>query len=115
MLDDNRPVLTLTSPRPGANASLERILVGAYDYDTGLKAESFSVTTDFAVNGMPPGENLARVFRPRAQGVWELKLAMAIKELPHGRVIVSIQDQQGNITRIEREFSVGPTMEAARR
>jgi hypothetical protein len=32
MLDDNRPTLTLTTPQPGANASLDHILIGAHDY-----------------------------------------------------------------------------------
>ena len=48
MLDDNRPTLTLTYPRAGANAALTRILVGMHDYDTGLDMDSFQVTADFA-------------------------------------------------------------------
>src|SRR5206468_3354451 len=36
MLDDQRPTLTLTEPRAGRNASIERILIGMHDYDTGL-------------------------------------------------------------------------------
>src|SRR6185503_9107422 len=51
MLDDNRPTLTLTTPRSGANASLDRILIGAHDYYTGLDTKSFTVMADFPVNG----------------------------------------------------------------
>jgi hypothetical protein len=47
MLDDQRPTLTLTYPRAGANPTLTRILVGMHDADTGLDINSFQVTADF--------------------------------------------------------------------
>src|SRR5262249_45025547 len=69
MLDDNRPTLTLTYPKAGANPPLKRILIGMYDYDTGLDIQlgkcsvddprSFKVVADFPVNGIAAGENLA--------------------------------------------------------
>src|SRR5262249_45516735 len=43
MLDDQRPTLTVASPKAGANAPLERILIGMHDYGTGLDAASFEV------------------------------------------------------------------------
>jgi mono/diheme cytochrome c family protein len=107
MLDDTRPTLTLTTPQPGANAALDRILIGAHDCYTGLAQESFTVTADFPVNGMAPGENLAPKFKARSQGVWELKLARPIKELARASLTVSIKDKQGNVSRIERTFAVG--------
>ena len=66
MQDDNRPTLTLTSPRPGVNAPLTRILVGMHDYDTGLDMDSFRVVADFPLDGAAPGELLAakRCFPP---------------------------------------------------
>ena len=42
MLDDQRPTLTLTLPRAGANPPLARILVGMYD-SGGLVLDSFQV------------------------------------------------------------------------
>ena len=36
LLDDQRPTLTLTYPRVGVNEPLKRILVGMYDYGTGI-------------------------------------------------------------------------------
>ncbi len=107
MLDDNRPILTLTTPHAGANSSLEDVLIGLHDYYTGLDMESFSVTADFPLNGFAPGQNLAAGFRQEPQGVWELKLASPIKELAHGTLTVSIKDRQGNTSRLERTFSVG--------
>ncbi|MEK6239771.1 MAG: hypothetical protein N2C14_34045, partial [Planctomycetales bacterium] len=53
MLDDNRPVLTMTHPRAGANDSLSRLLIGAHDYHTGLDPDAFTVVADFEVDGIP--------------------------------------------------------------
>jgi hypothetical protein len=115
MLDDNRPVLTLTTPQPGANASLDRIPIGMHDYYTGLAPESFTVTADFLINGIAPGGNLATKFKSILEGVWELKLAAPMQKVTSGKLIVSVQDRQGNTSRIERTFTVGPTMTRASR
>jgi hypothetical protein len=106
MLDDQRPTLTLTYPRAGANESLSRILVGMYDYGTGLDLESFQVMADFALDGAAAGENLAKRFKAKSPGVWELPLKAGV-ELASGKLTVSVKDRQGNTTRIERTFSVG--------
>src|SRR5262249_26226255 len=66
LLADNRPTLTLTHPRAGANGPLTRILVGMHDYDTGLAPDSFRVVADFAVDGTPAGQDLAPSFRKRS-------------------------------------------------
>jgi hypothetical protein len=106
MCDDNRPTLTLTYPTAGANGPLSRIVVGMHDYYSGLDPESFSVVADFAVDGVAAGENLAKKFRPLSQGVFELKLAKPVTDLPRGTLKVSVKDRQGNVTRIERTFTV---------
>ncbi len=105
MLDDQRPTLALSSPLPGKNPPLTRILVGMYDY-AGLDPASFTVTADFTVNGMPAGQNLAPKFRPTTPGVWEQPLNSSI-EVEKGVLKVSVKDRQGNVTRIERTFSAG--------
>ncbi len=106
MCDDNRPTLTLTYPKAGANDELARILVGMYDYGSGLDLGSFSVTADFVVDGAAAGQNLAAKFKPVSAGVWELKLARPITELAKGKLTVSVKDKQGNVSRIERTFTV---------
>jgi hypothetical protein len=108
MCDDNRPTLALTEPRAGRNAGLKRVLVGMHDYDSGLDAKSFKVSADFAVDGVPAGEDLAPRFRARSEGVWELRLARPIERLARGTLVVSVRDREGNVTRVERTFSVGP-------
>jgi hypothetical protein len=107
MLDDQRPTLTLTYPRAGVNKTLDRILVGMYDYGSGLDLDSFQVVADFAVDGVAAGENLAKRFKPKADGVWELQVKTSPISPGKGKLTVSIKDRQGNTSRIERTFSVG--------
>src|SRR5205823_4016259 len=107
MLDDQRPTLTLTHPKAGVNDSVTRLLVGMYDYDTGLNPDSFTVVADFPVDGVPAGENLATRFKALPDSRWELTLSRPVKELSRGKLTVAVKDRQGNSTRIERTFSVG--------
>jgi hypothetical protein len=107
LLDDQRPTLTLTSPRAGVTESLSHILVGMHDYNTGLDLDSFRVIADFPVGGADRATNLASRFKATAPGVWELKLPAPITDLPKGTLTVSIKDRQGNVSRVERTFSVG--------
>jgi hypothetical protein len=104
--DDNRPTLTLTMPRAGENPELSRILIGMHDYYSGLDLKSFAVTAVFALDGAAAGTNLAPRFRPVSQGVWELRLARPLTALERGRLTVSVRDNQGNLSRIERKVSV---------
>ena len=106
-LDDQRPTLTMTLPRAGTNESLTRLLVGMHDTESGLDAESLQVVADFAIDGIAAGQNLAVKFRPASQNVWEYRLAAAPSGLEKGTLTVSVKDRQGNVTRIERTFSVG--------
>ena len=105
-LDDNRPVLTVTTPTAGANREITRLLVGMHDYGTGLDSNSFEVLADFAVNGVAAGKKLAPQFQSLTQGVWQLKLDQPIKSLTRGKLVFLVKDKQGNITRIERMVSV---------
>ena len=106
-LDDLRPTLTLTYPKAGVNESVTRLLVGMHDYDTGLDLKSFRVVADFPVAGVAAGENLAEKFKALPDGRWELTLPQPIKDLRLGKVTVAVSDRQGNVSRIERTFSVG--------
>jgi len=106
MLDDNRPILTLTQPREHETKPVERILIGMHDYYTGLDPASFVVLADFEVNGVGSTRNLATQFKEVSPGVWELKLSPPLSKLPEARIAVSIKDKQGNTTSIERNFKV---------
>jgi hypothetical protein len=107
MQDDNRPSVTLTYPRAGANPPLTRILVGMSDYYTGLDMDTFEVGADFPLDGIAAGKNLASRFKSKTPGVWELVLSKPLTDLPHGKLTVSVKDREGNLTRIERTLNVG--------
>jgi hypothetical protein len=106
MLDDNRPVLAVTYPQAGKNAKVDRIVIGAHDYGTGIEDGSLTVTADFAIDDVAPGENLAGKFKANDAGVWELKLAKPLANLARGNLTVSVADGQGNTTKIVRTFAV---------
>jgi hypothetical protein len=107
MLDDHRPTLALTYPRPNGNESLSRIVIGMHDYYTGLNMDTFEVRADFAVNGVAAGQNLSAHFKPIGPNIWELRLTRPIDRLPRGTLTVSVRDKEWNLTRIERVFWVG--------
>lgn len=107
MLDDNRPILSVALPGPGKNAELSRVLIGMHDYYTGLDMKSFSVSADFALDGLPAGEDLAARFKRKSPGVWEMVLDRPIRELEQGKLIVSVRDHEGNVNRLERTITVG--------
>ncbi len=109
MLDDTRPTLALPLPRPGVNEPLTRISVGMHDYYSGLALDSFEVMADFPLAGVAAGTNLASKFQARGDGVWELRLPAPLANLPRGKLTVAVKDRQGNVSRIERTFSVGAT------
>jgi hypothetical protein len=106
MGDDQRPTLTLTYPSPGPNPPLTRILIGMQDAYSGLDMASFRVVADFRLAGIAPGKNLAALFKPMEQGIWELSLDEPITSLTNGTLTVSVCDRQGNLSRIDRAFSV---------
>jgi hypothetical protein len=105
--DEIRPALTVTSPKPGRNAGpLDEILIGAADANSGLDEGSLSVKADFSIDGHRAGRELRSFLVPAGDGIWSLRLGKPLADLERGRLDVSVQDRQGNLTRIERTFSV---------
>ena len=112
LCDDKRPVLTLTQPSAGANEKLDRILLGSFDYFTGVDPESLRVVADFPINNIQPGENLWNHFASKSTGVWELKFDEPISQLQQGLLVVSVKDRAGNVTR-DRTKLLGRTPSGA--
>jgi hypothetical protein len=81
--------------------------VGIHDAYSGIDPQSFEVIADFAVNGIPPGVNLAPKMKPKGPGIWELPLTTPLLDLPQGKLTVAVRDRQGNRTVIDRTFTVG--------
>jgi hypothetical protein len=111
-LDDLRPTLTVSAPRPGANAGpLGRIRIGMADAGSGIDLETFSVTADIPVGGRTPGEELADLAE-EADGVHTIRLEEPIAASDRANLFVEVADRQGNITRVQRTFRVvAPTGE----
>jgi hypothetical protein len=109
LADRTAPTLTVTMPAAGVNREpLRRILVGMADAYSGLDADSFQATADFVVDSVPAGQNLAGKFKQKTPGVWELTLPQPLAALPKGTLTVSVKDRQGNVSRIERTFTILP-------
>jgi len=107
LLDEGRPTLTLSSPSAGTNSDpIASILIGMHDYGTGLDLGSFQVTANFKIGNIAVGENLADKFTSLSGNRWEWKLPTPLAKLAKGTLTVSVKDRQGNITQIERTFSV---------
>ncbi len=106
--DELRPTLDISLPLAGRReASLDRFRIGCFDYYSGLDVTTLSVKADFAVRGHAPGTELAAMFQPAGDHVWEMVFAEPIESLERGTLTVSIEDQTGNRTELRRTFSVG--------
>ncbi len=108
--DDLRPTLTISLPRPGNNADpVTQIRIGAFDYYSGLDPRSFSVRASFSVNGKAARTELAGFLVESGDHIWTLPLNAPVPPIDRGSIIVSVKDKQGNVTRLERTFSVSAT------
>lgn len=106
LCDDQRPTLALSRPRRMEREPLTALVVGMFDGGSGLDLGSLEVVADFEVCAQPPGTNLASRFKPAADGVWRLDLDHALQELPSARLVVSVRDRQGNLSRVDRRFEL---------
>lgn len=105
LLDDHRPTVALSLPRPGGNdAPLDRFRFGLADAYSGIDPASLSVTADFVVAGRPPGAELADLAAPTGDGIWEIGLPEALEPMFAAHLLVSVRDFQGNVTRVDRRF-----------
>lgn len=106
--DDLRPVLHISSPRPEAASAPDRITFAAYDAYSGLNATSLHVEADFALNGRAAGAELADLAAPSGTGVWTIPVTNTASGLASGSVLVTIKDNQGNISRDRVRFGLLP-------
>ncbi len=97
--DDARPTLALTIPSDNS-----KILIGAYDYYSGLDESSFSITASFPIDGLKPNQNLARQLKAAGQNIWQLKLDHPLTPPKDASLTITVKDRAGNITRIEKTF-----------
>lgn len=106
--DDLRPTLALALPRSGRTYTpLAKIRLGAFDYYSGLDANSISVVADFEINGRPPNSELASDLIQEGDHIWSLDIHPPITHLERGNLTVGVKDRRGNLTTVQRTFSLG--------
>lgn len=107
LLDDLRPTLTVSLPRPGANSGPITELRFAYtDANSGINQSSLSLSASFPVNGRPPGSELKDLASALGDDRYRIVLSSPLQQLQDALLHVRIADVQGNITRVARAFSV---------
>jgi hypothetical protein len=105
-LDDLKPTLTVSSPRPGLNSQAVNVIrIGAADINSGLAPGSLSLRADFAVAGRPAGSELADLLQSSTAGIHVLPLAAPLPEMAQANLHASVRDVQGNITRVDVRFT----------
>ena len=113
LLDTNHYVDTVAplASQPDIQAAVTDRVSQAVADGVDLKARAQAALPDQAKFLAAPiaaaGQNLASKFQAKSPGVWEWTLARPVTDLPKGKLTVSVRDRQGNVTRIERTFSVG--------
>jgi hypothetical protein len=73
---------------------------------SGLDPASLRVVSDIPIDGAPAGTDLGARFRSVGPGVWEYRFARPLRNLARARLTVTVRDRQGNVTRVDRTFSV---------
>jgi len=105
--DDLRPTLwvspTLEQARAGA---VNAIVVGAYDLESGLAANTLSVKFNKPIGGQPAGTNFANGMNLTNGGVLSIPLPASV-DLAAGRaeMTVKICDNAGHVTELVRTYS----------
>lgn len=110
-LDDLRPTLTVSLPRPGRHRDrIQTLRLGVADAHSGVSAASLSLTAGFAVEGRAPGAELADLLVATGQGIHTLNLTSPLPRMDMANLHASVRDTQGNITRTTVTFSttLGP-------
>ncbi len=106
MLDDHRPTVEVSFPRPGSNeGTIDRARFGLSDAYTGVNLSTLSVVADFMVAGRPTGAELADLAGSVGDGIYEIDFGSAMPANDSAHIRVSVEDLEGNVTRVERGFS----------
>jgi hypothetical protein len=110
--DDLRPTLSVvpSALRAAAAGRITRLVIGAYDLDSGLDTGSLSVTLDRTVGGVAAGTNLAAGATLANGGVVSISLPAQIDLAVSGLVVtVQIKDRAGHTTRVVRNYGISST------
>ena len=108
-LDDLRPTVTISNPRPGDNnAPVSSIRFGLADANSGIDLATLSVSATFAVGGRPPRSELSDLAVEVGDGIYEIDLGGPLPPTARAVVNVSVRDLQGNVKRVVQAFNTDP-------
>lgn len=108
-LDDLRPTLTVSRPRPNRNTQpLSEIRVGFADGHSGIKSNSLSIKADFPVNGLAAGTELKALGSLVDDGIFVIPLTAPIINMATGIVTAIVYDNQTNRNEVAVRFWVEP-------
>ena len=107
-LDDLKPTVAVSLPRPHANSPLTEIRFGLADANSGIDLSTLHVSADFAVNGRAAGAELSDLAQDAGEDIWTIALSPPLADGFNRHVYVSVEDVQGNVTRVARAFFIGP-------
>jgi hydrazine synthase alpha subunit-like protein len=109
--DDLRPTLALvpTAAQAARAGLLTRLVIGAYDLESGLNSATLSLTFDRAVGAVPAGTNLAAGLGVANGGTVAINLPATV-DLAAGAITATlrIRDLAGHTAQIVRTYRNGP-------
>jgi hypothetical protein len=106
-LDDLRPTLTVSSPRPGPNPGpLNVIRVGVADAYSGIANDSLSLTCTVPIGPRAAGDDVADALTQVNDGIFEATLLQPIPIGTEAVLHAEVADKQGNVTQLDVKFSV---------
>jgi hypothetical protein len=106
-VDDVRPALAVSSPRPGANTqAVSFIRVGVADANSGIQPGSLSISATIPLAGRVAGAQLADLAQVGVDDIYTLPLVPPLSNVANAVLHASVKDKQGNITRVAVKFSV---------
>jgi hypothetical protein len=105
-LDEQRPALHISQPRPNLNRTpITMLRVSFADGYTGIMANALSVTMDTPIDGIAAGTELSGRGTV-SDGIWTMTLATPITSLSTARLTARVRDVQGNWSESVVRFSV---------
>ncbi|MGJ8662620.1 MAG: hypothetical protein ACSHWU_03170, partial [Marinicella sp.] len=105
-LDDLKPTLTISLPRPNFNVNPVNVLrFGLSDANSGIDLSTLSIQADFVVNGRPAHTELSDLAVNTSTGIYQIALDVALPVNQNERhLLAEVSDNQGNIKRVDVRF-----------
>ncbi len=103
-------VIDFARRKPKTNerhSMISQIRFGMTDTYTGIDTGTLSVTSDIPLAGRNAGEELSDLAQQTAPGVYSIAMSPVITQAQNAHIRIDVADFQGNIVRVNQEFSVG--------